>query len=107
MNAWMKKTATLLAGGACLAGSFYAGVAYAGTVDPKLDDADANVEKAIALLKAAKNDGVRPPFGGHRVKAVWHGKQMRKHIAKSKKWAENPPPRATKKKKGKKGKGKK
>ena len=97
MNAWLKKSATVLAGGACLVGSFYAGTAYG--ADPKLDDAKSNVEKAIALLKAAENEGVKPPFGGHRVKAVWHGKRMLKQIEKAKKYADNPP-----KKRGKRGK---
>lgn len=75
--------------GALVAGSFYAGVAFA--ADPKLDQADANVEKAIELLKAAENPGVKVPFGGHRDAAVKLLEQSRKQIAKAKQYADNPP----------------
>jgi hypothetical protein len=74
--------------GIALAGAFYAGIAYA--ADPKLDDADAACEKAIALLKAAENPGVKNPFGGHREKAVLDLEKARKEIAAAKKWADNP-----------------
>ncbi|GMV14177.1 MAG: hypothetical protein AMXMBFR56_24010 [Polyangiaceae bacterium] len=71
-----------------LAGAFYAGVAYA--ADQRLDDADAAVEKAIALLQAAENPGVNPPFGGHRQKAIQDLKKARAQIAKAKAYADNP-----------------
>lgn len=71
-----------------LAGAFYAGVAYA--ADQRLDDADAAVEKAIALLQAAENPGVNPPFGGHREKAIQDLKKARAQIAKAKAYADNP-----------------
>ncbi len=71
-----------------LAGSFYAGIAYA--ADARLDAADQNVTKAVALLQAAENPGVKPPFGGHRAKAIFHLKRAQKEIAKAKAWADNP-----------------
>lgn len=74
--------------GAGLAGAFYAGVAYA--ADSRLDDADAAVEKAIVLLKAAENPGVKAPFGGHREKAINYLQKGRSEIAKAKAWADNP-----------------
>ncbi|MCA9597489.1 MAG: hypothetical protein KC776_29450 [Myxococcales bacterium] len=72
-----------------LAGSFYAGVAYA--ADARLDAADQNVTKAIALLQAAENPGVKPPFGGHRLKAILFLKKAQSEIAKAKTYADNPP----------------
>jgi hypothetical protein len=74
-----------------LAGSFVAGVAYA--ADARLDLADANVEKAVALLKAAENPSARnpkAPFGGHRAGAVRHLEEARKEIARAKAYADNP-----------------
>lgn len=61
--------------------SFSAGVVYA--ADQRLTDADAAIEKAIALLKAAENPGVDPPFGEHDKKAIGHAKKARKHIAEA------------------------
>lgn len=75
-----------------LAGAFYAGVAFA--ADSRLDDADAACEKAIALLQAAENPGVKPPFGGHRESAIDHLKKARKEIGKAKKYADSHPPPA-------------
>lgn len=72
-----------------LAGAFYAGVAYA--ADALLEQADGNVEKAIAQLEQAQNPGQNPPFGGHRAKAVTHLKQARKEIEKAQKFADKPP----------------
>ena len=74
--------------GIALAGAFYAGVAYA--ADPRLDDADAAVEKAVVLLKAAENPGVKLPFGGHRNEGHRHLTKARKEIAKAKTYADNP-----------------
>ncbi|MCC6662443.1 MAG: hypothetical protein IT375_01805 [Polyangiaceae bacterium] len=71
-----------------LAGATYASIALA--ADQRLDDADAAVVKAIALLEAAENPGVTPPFGGHRKKAIDHLKKGRLEIAKSKAYADNP-----------------
>lgn len=89
MNHGIKRRGLLVAvAGLGLAGAFYAGVAYA--ADPRLDDADALVEKAIAQLKAAENPGVNPPFGGHRQKAIKDLQQARAQIAKAKAYADNP-----------------
>jgi hypothetical protein len=74
-----------------LTGSFIAGVAYA--ADARLDMADAHVEKAILLLKAAQNPiatNPRRPFGGHRDEAVRFLEHGRKQIALAKAYAENP-----------------
>ncbi len=100
---WKKKSLRTLAAGTVLAGAFYAGMAFAAPADPLLAAADLSAEKAIAQLEAAKNEGVKPPFGGHRAKAVWHIKQARKEIAKAIKYAEKerkpkPPPAPPKKK---------
>lgn len=65
----------------CFGVSFFAGVVYA--ADQRLTDADGNLEKAIALLQAAENPGVEPPFGGHDKKAISHAKKARKHIAEA------------------------
>ncbi len=77
-----------------LAGSFYAGAAYA--ADPKLDAAHDNVAKAITLLQAAQNEGVKPPFGGHRAKAVRLLKRAQSEIGKAKHFADNPRPKRKK-----------
>lgn len=93
---WKQRTLKTLGAGAALAGVFYAGMAFA-AVDPQLTAADESVAKAIGQLQDAKNEGVKPPFGGHRAKAIWHLKQARKQIEKAKKYAEKhepkPPPR--------------
>ncbi|MEZ4373971.1 MAG: hypothetical protein R3B07_24325 [Polyangiaceae bacterium] len=88
---WKQRTLKTLGAGAVLAGVFYAGMAFAAT-DPLLDAAKDSTDKAIAQLQAATNDGVKPPFGGHRAKAIWHLKQAQKEIAKAKKYAENHQP---------------
>lgn len=75
-------------GALMIAGATYASIALA--ADQRLDDADAAVVKAIALLEAAENPGVVPPFGGHRKKAIDHLKKGRLEIAKSKAWADDP-----------------
>lgn len=76
--------------GTCLAGAFYAGLAYA--ADQNLADADNAAAKAIALLQAAQNPGQHPPFGGHRAKAVLHLKKARAEIKKAQNFQDNPPP---------------
>ena len=91
----MKKlhAASLVAtAGLALAGAFYAGVAYA-AVDPKLDQAVDFLTKADALLEAAENPGVKPPFGGHRESAQKNIKQAIKDIEKAKKYAEKKQPK--------------
>src|SRR5688572_21525081 len=81
---WMAALSSLV-----LAAAFYAGVAYA--ADARLEEADGAVEKAIALLEAAQNTERKPPFGGHRAKAVALLKQARKEIEKAQKFADQPP----------------
>ena len=81
------------------AGAFFAGMAYA--ADARLDQADQAVQKAIALLQAAENPNVEPPFGGHRKNAIHDLEKARKQIELAKKYADNPD------KKKNKGKGKK
>lgn len=84
MNMLLKRTTAGLALATLLAGSFVAGHAYA--YDSKLDDADANVEKAIALLEAAQNPAAdKAPFNGHRAKAIILLKSARKQIDLAKK----------------------
>ena len=87
---WKQRTLKTLGAGAVLAGVFYAGMAFA--ADAKLDQAKDLNEKSIALLQAAANDGVKPPFGGHRAKAIWHLKQAQKQIDKAKKYADKHEP---------------
>ena len=60
--------------------------------DPKLDLADAAVEKAIALLRAAQGPENRA-FGGHRNNALVHLQHARDEIKKAKDWANSPPNR--------------
>lgn len=79
------KTITMLAAGSLigfgLLATFHAGIVFA--ADQRLADADAAIEKAIALLRAAENPGVEPPFGEHDKKAIRHAKKARKHIAEA------------------------
>ena len=81
-TATVKRTALLLAAAIGLCGSFYAGVAYAH--DSQLDDANAHLVKAAALLHASTNPNAsRPnaPFGGHRARAVRLIQRAEKQIA--------------------------
>ena len=66
------------------------GAGTANAADPRLDQADAAVQKAIALLEAAQNPGVDPEFGGHRKKAIHDLKKAREQIQKAKEFADNP-----------------
>jgi hypothetical protein len=55
--------------------------------DVRLDLADANIEKAIALLNAAENPSAKnpsKPFGGHRTKAVSALERARQEITAAK-----------------------
>lgn len=59
--------------------------------DQRLADADAAVEKAIALLQAAENPSApKPdrPFGGHDVKALRHLEAARVEIARAQAYAD-------------------
>jgi hypothetical protein len=83
---WFKRALITAAVGTFSAGAFYAGVAYA--ADPRLDQANDNIVKAIALLEAAQNPN--GSFGGHRRKAVQNLKQAQSEIQKAKQFADNP-----------------
>lgn len=75
-------TAVMLAlVGLAMSGGFLAGSVYA--ADQRLSDADAALEKAIALIKASSNPGVEPPFGGFDDRARMHARKARKNIAKA------------------------
>lgn len=61
--------------------------------DGRFDLADAHVEKAIALVKAAQNPTAKDPkrpFGGHDTKAVSHLERARQEIAAAKAYADDP-----------------
>jgi hypothetical protein len=70
-------------------------IGIAGTVlaaDPRLDDASAAIDKAIGLLEAADNPGVKKhEFGGHRAKAIDHLKSAKREIGKAKDYADKHP----------------
>ena len=83
-----RKTFAGVAAATALAGAFYAGVAYA--ADPRLDQANDNITKAIALLRAAENPGVKPPFGGHRERAIDNLERAQREIEKAKRYADKP-----------------
>jgi tetratricopeptide (TPR) repeat protein len=91
----MNRFVTRFALGAALslgvAGSFYAGIAYAS--DPKLDQAIDNCSKAIALLEAATNQGAKNKenFNGHRRKAIDELKDAVKQIEKAKTYDDKTP----------------
>jgi hypothetical protein len=56
--------------------------------DTRLDDADAAVEKAIVLLEASQDPGVKRPFGGHVDKAIRLLERARQEIAAGAAWAD-------------------
>lgn len=61
----------------------------AGTViaaDPRLDEANLHIEKAIKALEAAENKSKKhgAEFGGHRHAAIDHLKKAQKEIGKAK-----------------------
>src|SRR5262249_53318785 len=93
-NDSIKRSALMVAGALGLAGAFFAGVAYA--ADPAFDAANDSITKAIAQLQSAQNPndkpGGRPPFGGHREKAINDLKDAQKEIAKAKAFQDTPPP---------------
>jgi hypothetical protein len=74
-----------------LTGAFFAGAAYA--ADARLDLADTEVRKAIALVKSAENPLAKDPnrpFGQHQGRAVDLLERARKEIAAAKAFADNP-----------------
>lgn len=63
------------------------------SADARLDQADANVEKAIVLLGAAVNESPKndsKPFGGHRTKAISLLEKARLEIAVAAASADDP-----------------
>ena len=90
-NSSMKRSAVLVAGALSLAGAFFAGAAYA--ADPRLDQANDLITKAVAVLKAAQNaDPKNPkqPFEGHRREAVDLLTRAQTEIAKAKQADDQP-----------------
>jgi hypothetical protein len=74
-----------------LALGFAGGAAYA--ADARLDQADAHVDQAIALLTSADNPNRgEPKFGGHRFKAIQLLRAVKKEIEKAKHFADRPGP---------------
>ena len=58
--------------------------------DARLDQADLNAEKAIALLMAAENEGEHPPFDNHDRRAIVLLSQARREIHLAKVYADSP-----------------
>jgi hypothetical protein len=88
----VRRSALVLAAVLALAGAVFAGTAFA--ADPKLDEANDAVTKAIALLKAADNPALagKGEFAGHRIKAIEKLQAAQAEIAKAKAFADKPPP---------------
>ena len=67
----------------------------AGTVlaaDPRLDDANAHCDQAIALLTAAESPNEKWQFAGHRKKAIDKIKDAQREIKAAKEFADRPGP---------------
>jgi outer membrane biosynthesis protein TonB len=62
-------------------------VGIAGSVlaaDPKFDEANGHIEKAIKALEAVDSKGKRMPYGGHRLSALEHLRKAQRDIGKAK-----------------------
>lgn len=70
-----------------LSAGFFVGAAYA--ADAKFDLAVDNLVKAKALLNAAENPGVDPPFDFHRRKAVLAINTAMREIEAAKQYADS------------------
>ena len=81
---WMTLGLSALA--VLLSGAFFAGAAWA--ADAKFDSAVDNLVKARALLEAAENPGVNPPFGYFRQNAVLWINLAMKDIERAKAYAD-------------------
>lgn len=67
----------------------------AGTVlaaDPRLDDASAHCDQAIALLTAAESPNEKQQFRGHRRKAIELIEHAKREIKAAKEFADRPVP---------------
>jgi len=89
LSSSIKKSVCVLAVPCALAGAFLAGTAYA--ADSRLDEADAFVTKAVALLNALKDPANPKQYGGHREKAVDLLTRAQSEIKAAKQYADNPP----------------
>ena len=89
LSSSIKKSVCVLAASCALAGAFLAGTAYA--ADARLDEADAFVTKAVALLNALKDPAKPKQYGGHREKAVDLLTRAQSEIKAAKQAADNPP----------------
>ncbi len=85
----VKKTVCAMVASCALAGAFFAGTAYA--ADSRLDDANAYVTKAIALLNALKDPANPKAYGGHREKAVDLLTRAQSEINAAKQYADKAP----------------
>lgn len=83
------KLKTLGLGAAVLVASTLAGIAYA--ANERYDDAKANIEKAVALLKAIENPNERAAEKNHRQHAIQKLEGALEQIAKAKEVADRPP----------------
>ena len=80
-NTSMKRSAVLMASALGLAGALFAGAAFA--ADSRLNDANDDITRAIAHLKAAQSPNPKE-FGGHRDKAIEFLTSAQAEIAKAK-----------------------
>ncbi len=89
LSSSIKKGVCVLAVPCALAGAFFAGTAYA--ADSRLDEANAFVTKAVALLNALKDPANPKLYAGHREKAVDLLTKAQSEINAAKQAADNPP----------------
>jgi hypothetical protein len=89
LSSSIKKSLCALAVPCALAGAFFAGTAYA--ADSRLDEADAFVTKAVALLNALKDPANPKQYERHRDKAVDLLTRAQGEIKAAKQAADNPP----------------
>jgi hypothetical protein len=88
-----RRVSLSLLGASALAGTFWAGMAYA--ADARFDQAKDSIDRAIALLQAAENPDEHREFGGHRRRAIRNLEQAKRDIERAKAYQDRPrkPPR--------------
>ena len=69
------------------------GAAGAWASNPKLDEADNHVDRAIFALKAADNPKEKGEFGGHRKAALEMLEHVKREIKKAKAYDDKHPPK--------------
>jgi outer membrane biosynthesis protein TonB len=69
------------------------GAAAAYAANPKLDEADAHVDRAIGALHAAYNPKEKGEFGGHRKRAIELLEDTKRAIKKAKEYDDKHPPK--------------